>query len=72
MALESDEDYLDGPGGGAGELELVRAISSELPLLFMRIDMLRSHEGLDFGEFVPRPGPVSFFSAHWDRVMGEM
>lgn len=53
------------------QLEQVSRISAEIPVPFMRIDMLRGEHELVFGEFTPRPGHFDEFNDEWDRRFGE-
>ena len=62
---------LDGVGFTAEEAELVADISRSIPHQFMRIDMLKSEDGLVVGEFTPRPGSFDLFTREWDRKLGE-
>lgn len=63
--------FFEGEGVTEADLELVRRISSEIPYPFVRIDMLRSDNGLVFGEFTPRIGGYDEFDPVWDRKLGE-
>ena len=64
-------EYFEGQGASTEEMDLARQISLEIPHPFCRIDMLKSEDGLVFGEFTPRPGGYNRFSPEWDRRMGE-
>lgn len=63
--------YYEGDGATAEQVREVEAISKEIPHPFMRIDMLRSEDGLVFGEFTPRNGDFHAVNKEWDRRMGE-
>ncbi|SNR74412.1 L-alanine-DL-glutamate epimerase [Haloechinothrix alba] len=58
-------------GTNPEQLELVESLSREIPVPFMRIDMLRGEDGLVLGEFTPRPGAFELFDETWDRRMAE-
>ncbi|MBA0124301.1 hypothetical protein H0B56_01960 [Haloechinothrix sp. YIM 98757] len=65
-------EHLDEARGATQQqLELVESLSREIPVPFMRIDMLRGEDGLVFGEFTPRPGAFELFDETWDRRMAE-
>lgn len=61
----------DAIGSTEEQLAVVSSLSRRIPVPFMRIDMLRSSDGLVFGEFTPRPGHFDEFNDHLDRQMGE-
>jgi hypothetical protein len=50
--------------------EALRA-SLEVPSPFIRMDMLKSHDGIVFGEATPRPGRFHLFNEKYDRLMGK-
>lgn len=66
-----DEDLFEGKGVTAEELEMVAQISSHIPAPFIRIDFLRSENGLVFGEFTPKPGNYDEFDEPTDRWLGD-
>lgn len=66
-----DYDYFQGAGVEEAYLELARAMSRQIPHPFMRVDMLKSHDGPVIGELTPRPGQYDRFNSDWDRRMGE-
>lgn len=66
------DEIFEGDGFTPEDRKLVERISREIPYPFMRIDMLRSANGLVFGEFTPRPGNSNGFHPEWDRRLGEM
>lgn len=67
--------YENDPFKGAGvtqeEIEMASRISKEIPAPFIRIDFLRSEDGLVFGEFTPKPGNYDDFDVETDRWMGD-
>jgi hypothetical protein len=69
--LDVDE-VLTGYGIQDSEIALAERISREIPAPFMRIDFLRSPDGLVFGEFTRRPGSYGKFSVKFDRWLGDM
>ncbi|MDV6011072.1 ATP-grasp fold amidoligase family protein [Haloechinothrix sp. LS1_15] len=67
-----DEEPLPEARGATQEqLAWIAAISREIPVPFMRIDMLRGEDGLVFGEFTPRPGGFEQLNSTWDRIFAE-
>ncbi|MCT1605919.1 hypothetical protein M3B43_01010 [Nesterenkonia massiliensis] len=59
-----------GLGFKPSDLETVKELSLNIPAAFVRIDMLRSDEGLVFGEFTPAPGTAAHLTSDWDIRMG--
>lgn len=51
-------------------IDEVKRISLEIPVPFMRIDMLQGEDGLVLGEFTPRPGQFNAFTREYDRELG--
>ncbi|MFC3039732.1 ATP-grasp fold amidoligase family protein [Virgibacillus xinjiangensis] len=66
-----ENPYL-GKGVTKEEVELAASISGNIPAPFMRIDFLRSEDGLIFGEFTPKPGNYDEFDQETDRWLGDM
>lgn len=66
-----DYEYFEGAETAPEDIELIQTISTQIPHPFLRIDMLKSEDGLVFGEFTPRPGGYNRFYRRWDRLMGE-
>jgi L-alanine-DL-glutamate epimerase-like enolase superfamily enzyme len=66
-----DKLLTDGLGVTAEQITLAATISAEIPVPFMRIDLLRGENGLVFGEFTPRPGHFDELNDEWDRRFGE-
>ncbi|AXF56527.1 ATP-grasp fold amidoligase family protein [Salicibibacter kimchii] len=60
----------EGDGVSQDQAELAAFISSEIPAPFMRIDFLKTEEGLVFGEFAPKPGNYDEFDRHTDCALG--
>lgn len=60
-----------GKGVAEEEIALAEQISQEIPAPFIRIDFLRSHDGLVFGEFTPKPGNYDDFNDEVDRLLGD-
>lgn len=67
---ENESDF-DGEGFTREDLEIVVNASLQIPTPFIRLDMLKGHEGLVFGEATPRPGRFHLFSDEYDRRLGE-
>lgn len=66
-----DESLFKGKGVTNAEVEIAKAISAEIPSPFIRIDFLRSDEGLVFGEFTPKPGNYDEFDNPTDKWLGD-
>nr|WP_245301694.1 ATP-grasp fold amidoligase family protein [Virgibacillus natechei] len=66
-----DEDLFKGKGISADEIELASSISAKIPAPFIRIDFLRSADGLVFGEFTPKPGNYDDFDQLTDQWLGD-
>ncbi|UJL45909.1 teichuronopeptide biosynthesis [Virgibacillus sp. NKC19-16] len=66
-----DEDLFKGRGVSTDEIELASSISAKIPAPFIRIDFLRSTNGLVFGEFTPKPGNYDDFDELTDQWMGD-
>jgi hypothetical protein len=66
-----DEDLFKGEGVNQSEIDLAASISLKIPAPFVRIDFLRSHEGLIFGEFTPKPGNYDEFDEPTDKWIGD-
>lgn len=52
-------------------MELAKRISLAIPAPFIRIDFLKSFDGLVFGEFTGHPGSYEQFNRKTDRLLGE-
>lgn len=61
-----------GDGVTEKEIALAESISKEIPAPFIRIDFLRSADGLVFGEFTPKPGNYDEFSNETDQRLGDL
>ncbi|SFB83625.1 TupA-like ATPgrasp [Marinospirillum celere] len=59
-------------GGGVlpEHIRLAEEISLKIPSPFLRIDFLKSKNGLVFGEFTPNPGVFNSFNASIDTSLG--
>ncbi|QDI91612.1 teichuronopeptide biosynthesis [Salicibibacter halophilus] len=60
----------EGDGVSPEQVDLAASISSEIPAPFIRIDFLKTEEGLVFGEFAAKPGNYDEFDQHTDRRLG--
>ncbi|WP_404455560.1 ATP-grasp fold amidoligase family protein [Oceanobacillus kapialis] len=67
-----DEDPFSGQGVTQAECKLATNISEQIPAPFIRIDFLRSEEGLVFGEFTPKPGNYDEFDKQTDTYLGDL
>ncbi len=66
-----DDDIFKGKGVSPEELEMAKEISLAIPAPFVRIDFLRSRDGLVFGEFTPKPGNYDEFDDPTDKWLGD-
>lgn len=66
-----EKTRFEGEGITKEMIEMVEKLSLEIPAPFMRIDFLKTKEGLVFGEFTPRPGTYSKFDEETDRMLGD-
>ncbi len=63
--------FEDGTGFTQEDLNVVISASLQIPVPFIRLDMLKGHDGLVFGEATPRPGKFHLFNDQYDRKLGE-
>lgn len=66
-----DESLFHGLGVTEEELKMVQDLSATIPAPFIRIDFLRSENGLVFGEFTPKPGNYDEFDKPTDQLLGD-
>ena len=66
-----EEDLFKGQGVSKEEIELATNLSMKIPAPFIRIDFLRSHNGLIFGEFTAKPGNYDEFDKKTDQWLGD-
>lgn len=66
-----DDQLFIGDGVTEREIELAEKVSAEIPAPFVRIDFLRSEDGLVFGEFTPKPGNYDDFDQETDQLLGD-
>lgn len=67
-----DDKAFAGRGASKEEIAMAERISSLIPSPFMRIDFLRSEDGLVFGEFTPKPGNYDEFNDNIDTYLGNL
>ncbi|HEY4599684.1 MAG TPA: ATP-grasp fold amidoligase family protein [Cerasibacillus sp.] len=65
------EQVFKGKGVTPEEMVMVEELSKQIPAPFVRIDFLRSHNGLVFGEFTPKPGNYDEFNKEIDQLLGD-
>jgi len=65
------EDPLDAPVRPDELLQTAAAVSSALPLPFVRVDLYESDTQVFVGELTPFPGGSVEHSPAWDRILGE-
>ncbi|WP_404429367.1 ATP-grasp fold amidoligase family protein [Sutcliffiella horikoshii] len=66
------EELFHGTGATENHLKLAESISLEIPAPFIRIDFLKSEQGLVFGEFTPKPGNYDEFNQDVDSMLGDL
>ena len=66
-----DDALFHGEGISIEEIEDAKSISEQLPLPFIRIDFLKTDQGMCFGEFTPKPGNYETFNRQTDRWLGD-
>lgn len=66
-----DEEIFRGLGVTSEEISMVEDLSKEIPAPFIRIDFLRTQDGLVFGEFTPKPGNYDEFDEETDERLGD-
>ncbi|WP_235849089.1 MULTISPECIES: ATP-grasp fold amidoligase family protein [Bacillaceae] len=65
-----DNELFTGKGFRESDLELAESLSSKVPAPFIRIDFLKTEDGLYFGEFTPKPGNYDEFDDKTDKFLG--
>ncbi|QQK78488.1 teichuronopeptide biosynthesis [Salicibibacter cibi] len=65
-----ENKLFEGEGVSQDQLDLAASISSEIPAPFIRIDFLKTEEGLVFGEFAAKPGNYDEFDQQTDCQLG--
>src|SRR5699024_6527899 len=63
--------FFEGDGVTQEDVNFVEEMSKEIPTPFIRIDFLKSKNGLVFGEFTPRPGQYEQFNKNIDQFLGD-
>ncbi|TVP86774.1 MAG: hypothetical protein EA344_03075 [Alkalicoccus sp.] len=66
-----DEKLREGVGFSQEDADEALRASLEIPAPFVRMDMLKSHDGIVFGEATPRPGKYHLFNKKYDQLMGK-
>lgn len=66
-----DDQLFVGSGVTEAEIQLAEKVSAQIPAPFIRIDFLRSEDGLVFGEFTPKPGNYDDFDQKTDQLLGD-
>src|SRR5699024_10454384 len=64
-----EESLFLGHGVTKEEIEMVEALSKNIPAPFLRIDFLAAEDKLVFGEFTPTPGNYEEFSQPIDQLL---
>lgn len=68
---QQNQVLTDAKGFTQEDLDKAMSVSLQIPVPFIRIDMLKGHDGLVFGEATPRPGRFHLFNDEYDRKLGE-
>lgn len=66
-----EEQLFKGDGVTEEEIAFIEQLSKKIPAPFVRIDFLKSEEGLIFGEFTAKPGNYDDFNEQIDRQLGD-
>lgn len=66
------DKHFTGAGISQDQIDLAAYISGEIPAPFIRIDFLKTEQGLVFGEFTPRPGQYHELNNFWDKHLGDL
>ncbi len=66
-----EDSLFAGEGASPKDIALAASLSSNIPAPFIRIDFLKTHKGLVFGEFTPKPGNYDQFNQAIDRKLGD-
>lgn len=66
-----EENLFKGDGVTDEELNFAKELSKLIPAPFVRLDFLKSEEGLVFGEFTAKPGNYDEFNEEIDRLLGD-
>ena len=66
------ESQFEGLGVSIEEMQQAIDLSLHIPTPFMRIDFIRTDNGLYFGEFTPKPGNFDEFDLETDRMLGQL
>ncbi|WP_026691449.1 ATP-grasp fold amidoligase family protein [Alteribacter aurantiacus] len=64
-------ELFEGNGVTEEDLRVASMLSTHVPAPFIRIDFLKTKEGLVFGEFTPKPGNYDEFNRKTDQKLGE-
>lgn len=67
-----DDELFKGTPVNRNEIERIEKQSMEIPLPFIRIDFIKSREGIIFNEFTPYPGNYDEFDVKTDRYLGKL
>src|SRR5699024_7639275 len=67
----SAPEWFDSPGVSGEELDLIKRISLSIPCPFVRVNTLRSDDGLIIDEFSPRAVGYDEVDDVWDQKLGE-
>ncbi|NJP37421.1 CapA family protein [Alkalicoccus luteus] len=65
-----DEKLREGIGFSQEDADEALRASLEIPAPFIRMDMLKSPDGIVFGEATPRPGKFHLFNKKYDQLLG--
>lgn len=66
-----ENDLFKGTGVSTEEVQFVQSLSNEIPTPFVRIDFLKTENGLIFGEFTPKPGNYDEINKKTDCLLGD-
>ncbi|GAF65003.1 hypothetical protein BTS2_1900 [Bacillus sp. TS-2] len=66
-----NDKLFNGKGVTQEMIQEASYISSEIPCVFLRIDFLKTSNGMKFGEFTLRPGLFEQFNNSTDQMLGD-
>ena len=70
--LYAKKQLFPGMGTNENELDLLKKISLEIPVPFIRIDLMRGAGGLFFSEFTAYPGIIGLFDRKREHQYGKL
>ena len=66
-----EDKLFQGDGITNNQISIAALVSKEIPAPFLRIDFLKSSDGIVFNEFTPRTGKYEQFNNEFDQLLGD-